>query len=260
MSGHELPVTVSAVGGDGVAVVEFARGPANFFDYDLLDAIARALQGLADDTAARAVVLCSSGRHFCAGADLAAPDVIGRSLGPARHIYDPAARIFDTPLPLVAAVQGGAVGGGLGLALAADFRVAATTAWFHAPFTALGLTQGFGLTATLPRAVGHQTAQELLLTARRVDADEALRLGLADRVVAPEHLLAEARALAASIAANAPQAVRAVRALLRGDLADQARAAMARERVEQTRLARTTDHAEGVAASIERRTPSFTGR
>lgn len=244
---------------DRVAVLEFSRGDSNFFDYDLLDEIASNLEQLAIDDSARAVVLCSAGDHFCAGADFARPDEVAASMRQGHHLYDAGIRIFEQPLPIVAALQGAAVGGGLGLALAADFRVAATDSRLWAPFARLGVTQGFGLSATLPRVVGHQRAQDLLLTARRVGADEALSIGLVDRVAEPDRVRAAALELAASIAANAPLAVREIRGLLRDGFVEAVGQAMTAERALQARLMMTADHAEGVAASLERRTPRFTG-
>lgn len=253
-----MSVTVT-VGDDHVATVEFSRGPSNFFDYDLLDQIATSLEQLAADSDARAVVLCSSGAHFCAGADFSRPDEVAASMRPGRHLYDAGIRLFEQPLPVVAALHGAVVGGGLGLALAADLRVAASDARLWAPFARLGVTQGFGLSATLPRVIGQQRAQELLLSARRVGTDEAIAIGLVDRVVEPNQLRDEAHGVAASIAANAPNAVRGIRSLLRIGFVDDVRRAMAAERSLQAKHMRTSDHAEGVAASLERRQPRFTG-
>jgi 2-(1,2-epoxy-1,2-dihydrophenyl)acetyl-CoA isomerase len=243
----------------GVAEVEFARGDTNFFDYHLVQLIADTLHDLAADGRTRAVLLCSTGRHFCPGADFGtADDEMATPDG--AHLYDAAERLFAQPLPVVAAVQGAAIGGGLGLALAADFRVTTPTARFAAPFARLGLTQGFGLTVTLPRLVGSQRAAEILLTARRIGGAEAVELGLADRLAEPEELRDKARELAASIAANAPLAVRSIRELLRGDLADRVRRATDQEKARQNALLGTADHAEGIAADLARRTPVYVGR
>ena len=152
-------------------------------------------------------------------------------------------------------MHGAAVGGGLGLALTADFRFAAPEARFSANFARLGFHQGFGLSVTLPRLVGQQAAADLLFTGRRVKGDEAMRLGLADRLVGRDELRVEAR----EIAGSAPLAVRSIRATLRGDLADQVEAAVAHEHWEQNRLQRTADFAEGSRAMAERRTPEFRG-
>jgi 2-(1,2-epoxy-1,2-dihydrophenyl)acetyl-CoA isomerase len=238
-----------------VAVIEIRRPPNNFFDVVLIGAIADALDELAAD-GCRAVVLASQGRHFCAGADFAGERRGGGS-GP--HLYEVAIRLFEQPLPIVAAVQGAAIGGGFGLAMAADFRVASPDARFAANFARLGFHHGFGLTVTLPLVAGHQAALDLLYTGRRVGGDEALSLGLADRLVATDEVRSAALDLAAEIAGSAPLAVRSIRETMRGDLAARVRAALARERSEQDRLSGTSDWREGVAAMAERRPPVFTG-
>src|SRR3954471_24996992 len=134
---------------------------------------------LASDTDARVVVLCAQGKHFCAGADFSGDRTTGR--GP-RELYAEAIRLFEAPLPVVAAVQGAAIGGGLGLACSADFRVASPQARFSANFAQLGFHHGFALSATLPPIIGQQHALDLLYTGRRIDGAEAARIGLADRL------------------------------------------------------------------------------
>lgn len=243
---------------DHVATVEINRPPNNFFDVQLIRGLADACAELAAGQQCRAVVLCSRGRHFCAGANFTGSDTLGGRSGP--HLYEVAIRLFEQPLPIVAAVQGSAIGGGLGLALAADFRVASAQSRFSANFALLGFHHGFGLTATLPAAVGPQAALELLYTGRRVGGEDAHRIGLCDRLVADGEVREQAHALAAEIAASAPLAVRSIRQTMRGPLAEQVRAAMDRERAEQERLQATEDWREGVAAVNERRAARFRGR
>jgi len=252
---------------DRVGTAEIARPPDNFFDVDLIASLADAYAWL-DEQAARVIVLCSEGKHFCAGADFAGRTARGRpgaggagvGRGGARKLYDEAVRLFRAQLPVVAAVQGAAVGGGLGLACSADFRVASPQARFLANFARLGLHHGFGLTVTLPAIVGQQRALEMLYTGRRVGGEEAARIGLADRLADPDGLRAAAHELAAEIAASAPCAVRSIRATMRGGLAGRIREATDHEVGEQEQLQRTADFAEGVRASAERRTPRFEGR
>lgn len=251
----DLALTLSD---DRVATLEIRRPPNNFFDADLIAELADACDELAAGTDCRAIVLCSEGRHFCAGANLARPESIGGGERP--HLYDSAARLFEQPLPLVAAVQGGAIGGGLGLALAADFRVASSVSRFAANFALLGFHHGFALSETLPEAVGTRRALDLLYTGRRIGGEEAYRIGLCDRLVAETQIRDEAHAFAAQIAASAPLAVRAIRATIRGPAADRVRAAMQRERAEQERLMVTEDWREGVAAVAARRPARFVGR
>jgi 2-(1,2-epoxy-1,2-dihydrophenyl)acetyl-CoA isomerase len=248
------------VGEDFVATVEIHRPPNNHFDVALVTALADAYEALDHDSTCRAIVLCSEGKHFCAGAELAAEGADAGGELQAGAIYGGAARMFSCALPVVAAVQGAAVGGGLGLALSADFRVASPQTRMWPNFSRLGFHHGFGMTITLPAAVGPQRALELLLTGRRVQGEEALALGLCDRLVAVEQLRAEAHALAAEIAGAAPLAVRSIRRTLRGDLAERIRSATEREGAEQGRLMQTEDFREGVLAAAERRAPKFSGR
>ena len=146
-----------------VATVEMRRPPHNFFDSELIAEIGEAFQRLDADPGCRAIVLAAEGRSFCAGADFSrrmetGTVAEGSRSGAGRHLYKEAIRLFRTRKPVVAAVHGAAVGGGLGLALVADFRVTCDEARFSANFNRLGFHPGFGLTATLPRLVGAQQA------------------------------------------------------------------------------------------------------
>ncbi len=237
-----------------VALVEFNRPPHNYFDGALIGAIADAYERLESDGSCRAIVLCSEGKHFCAGANFAAQNPADGDL------YEQAVRLFAASLPVVAAVQGAAVGGGLGVALSADFRVASPDSRFSANFARLGIHQGFGITVTLPLVVGSQRALELLYTGARLGGDEAHAIGLCDRLVTSDRLREEAVALANEIATSSPLAVRSIRRTMRGDLADRIRQATAHEAAEQAKLFATSDFGEGVQAAAERRPPRFTGR
>src|SRR5438067_3514029 len=148
------------VGDDFVATVELRRAPNNFFDLAMIRRIADVYEALATDTNARAVVLCADGKHFCTGADFSS----GGTGGGPGDLYREAVRIFAADLPVVAAVQGAAIGGGLGLACSADFRVASAQARFSANFAQLGFHHGFALSATLPAIVGQQHTLDLLYT------------------------------------------------------------------------------------------------
>lgn len=243
-----------------VAVLEIARPPANYFDRPLITAIADAIDALADDGTTRVVVLASEGKHFCAGANFGTTAEGADRATESRRLYAEGARLFSAPLPIVAAVQGSAVGGGLGLACAADFRVASSASRFWANFARLGFHQGFGLSESLPRIVGQQAAARMLVGAERVDGVRAAELGLADRLSEPGAERDTALELAREIAALAPLAVRSIRSTLRGDLADRVTAALDREATEQAWLWETADGREGIAASLERREPRFTGQ
>ncbi|MDP1872736.1 enoyl-CoA hydratase/isomerase family protein [Phenylobacterium sp.] len=252
-----LSITVQ----DHVATLVFHRPPANHASVDLVRDLADALLAFDRDPAVRASVLASEGKPFCAGADLASPTGIGGAgMGGVSELYDQAIRLFSVEKPIVAAIQGAAVGAGLGLALVADFRVAAPEARFSANFVKLGFHPGFGLTHTLPRVIGAQKADLMFLTGRRVRAQDALAWGLVDELVPADELRQSAFALAAELAENAPLAVVATRKTTRGALAEAVRAATAHEHVQQTTLRATEDFAEGVAAVNERRPGQFKGR
>ncbi len=251
------------IGDDFVAVVEIRRPPANFFDQALIRGLADTFERLDANDRCRAVVLCSQGKHFCAGANFSeAPKKTGASTTTDEagvHLYDEAVRLFATRTPVVAAIQGAAIGGGLGLALFSDFRVASPESRFAANFARLGFHHGFGLSVTLPDLVGSQAAMDLLFTGRRVRGEEAHAMGLCDRLVPAEELREVAHAWAVEIATSAPLAIRSIRETLRGDLADRIRVATDREKAEQERLQKTDDFREGVRAMGERRRPDFKG-
>jgi enoyl-CoA hydratase/carnithine racemase len=249
-----------------IATVEIQRPPHNFFDFSLIGQIADAFEALDEDHDCRAIVLAAEGKSFCAGANFGTGrDDTGEaerqdSLNGIGILYREAVRLFRCKKPVIAAVQGPAIGGGLGLALAADFRVAAPEARFSANFVKLGFHQGFGLSVTLPALVGQQTASLMLLTGRRIPGSEAVRLGLADVLVSQQDLRGAAESLAGEIADNAPLAIVAIRATLREGLADRIAAATEHELREQQRLRATEDYREGVRAVAERRPGDFKGR
>lgn len=245
---------------DGVTTIQLNRPPNNMLDADLLRALADQLDQLAVDGATRCVVLGATGKHFCGGADFSG-ERANEPLRPvAAGIYGQAKRLFRSPLPIVAALQGAAVGGGLGLACAADFRIATDTARLVPNFSRLGFHQGFGLTVTLPRIVGEQRALELLLKGVKISGSDAAAIGLVDRVVTPEDLPTAATEFAQQIAAAAPLAVRSIRRTMRDGLADRVDAAIELELSEQDRLSHTHDWAEGIRAANDRREPQFLGR
>jgi enoyl-CoA hydratase/carnithine racemase len=244
-----------------VARVLFRNPPQNFATIALMRGIADALEALDANAQVRVVVLGSDGKAFCAGADLASPNGFGASGDdPLREFYDQAIRVYATRKPIVAAVQGAAIGAGLGLAVAADFRVASTEARFAANFTRLGFHPGFGLTHALPRLIGLPRATQMFLTAERYKPETLASWGLIDRIVDADRLMDEAFAFAEQIAINAPLALLATRATLRAGLVDAVREALAHEHAEQRKLKDTEDFAEGVRAMNERRPGNFKGR
>lgn len=243
-----------------VAILEIARPPANYFDRPLITAIADTLHSFGHDDTTRVAVLCSQGRHFCAGANFGATSEGEDRARESVKLYEQGLRLFRSPVPVVAAVQGSAVGGGLGLACAADVRVASAQTRFWANFARLGFHAGFGLSASLPHIVGPQAALRMLAGAERVDGERAHTLGLVDRLAPAGEERATAIAYAQELAQLAPLAVRSMRQTLRERLADDVAAVLGREATEQAQLWPTADSLEGIAASLERREPVFTGR
>jgi enoyl-CoA hydratase/carnithine racemase len=244
---------------DHVAEVEIRRPPHNYFDATLIADLAGVLERLDADPECRVVLLCAEGKSFCAGADFSKPQIYDPQEGTAK-LYASAVRLFAARKPIVAAIQGAAIGGGLGLALAADFRVACPEARFAANFVKLGTHAGFGITHTLPALIGRQRASLMLLSGRRLGGAEALEWGLVDALAEQGAVRGAARGLALEIAANAPLAVVATRDTLRAGLAEAVRLQTLLENDKQTRLFDTADHREGVAAVAERRPGRFSGR
>ncbi|HEX3953100.1 MAG TPA: enoyl-CoA hydratase/isomerase family protein [Stellaceae bacterium] len=257
----EIGVTIDGI----VATVEIRRPPNNFFDALLIAEIASAFEKLDADPACRAIVLAAQGRHFCAGADFSKRMDTGTvqesaKSGAGKHLYKEAARLFRTAKTVVGAIQGAAIGGGLGLALVPDFRVTCSEGRFSANFNRLGFHPGFALTHTLPRLVGVQQATLLFYTGRRIGGDEAVKIGLADLLVPHTEVRSAAQALALEIAQSAPLAVMATRETMRRGLVDAVEAATERELVEQDWLRQTEDFREGIKAYAERRLPDFKAR
>jgi enoyl-CoA hydratase/carnithine racemase len=244
-----------------VAVVTLDRPPHNFVSVEFMSDLADAMEAADAANDVRAIVLQSEGKTFSGGADFASPtDKVASGMGGVGDLYDQAVRLFSIAKPIVAAVQGSAVGAGLGLTLVADFRVAAPEARFAANFVKLSFHPGFGLTHTLPRLVGKQRAALMFLTGRRIKAEEGLAWGLVDEVVPAEELRGAALKLAKEIAENAPLAVIATRKTLRAQLAADVRAQTKIEHEEQAILRATEDFAEGVKSVAERRPGNFVGR
>ena len=251
-----------------VATVEIDRPPHNFFDRDLIAQIADAYGELDDDPSCRAIVLAANGRSFCAGANFGRSDDEHSARQEFTEegfknttglLYREGVRLFSARKPVVAAVQGAAIGGGLGLALTADFRVAAPEARFAANFAKLGIHPGFGLTVTLPKLIGQQAANLMFLTGRRIKGEDAFAMGLVDQLVELAEVRQAALALAAEIAENAPLAILSVRATMRQGLAEAIAAATDHELAEQQWLRGTEDAEEGIRAVAERRSGNFNG-
>ncbi len=230
---------------------------------ELLDAFVAASAMARRDTAIRALVVTGTGSCFSSGADFKSN--LQRDAGSAPHersyaMYAPFLSLLDIEVPVIAALNGHTVGGGFGLALVCDMRIGAREAKYGANFVKLGLSPGMSISYLLPRLVGVARANELLLSGRLVDGDEAAALGILNRAVATTDVLPAALDLARTIAANAPLAVRYTKAAIRRGLALTVREAAMEEAVFQAETLATDDCKEGITALLEKRPPVFTGR
>lgn len=260
MGAVEPERTVRLEVADGVGVIRLARPPANVLgtpEAEGLVAAAREARGRDD---VRAVVV-TGGDRFSGGADLAELAAAGPAEAAAisRALGDAIAAIEELPFVTIAAIEGFALGGGLELALGCDLRIAADTAALGLPEVTLGIMPGAGGTQRLPRAVGYDRARELVLTGRRIDAAEALSLGLVHRVAPAGTALDVALDLARGFAAGPTRALAAAKGALRGSRSDPSRG-LALEREAFAALFATEDRTEGLAAFKGKRPPRFTGR
>jgi enoyl-CoA hydratase/carnithine racemase len=252
----------------GIAVVTLNRPDRlNAMTMRMFDELMAVPQALKEDDDLRAVILTGAGRGFCAGYDLDQVDEITH-LGVREFLKfqelatGGLAAIRGLRVPVIAAVNGAASGGGMSLALAADIRLAAPEARFNAAFVKIGLSVGeLGTSWTLTRLVGPGRAAEIAYTGRFVDAEEAERIGLVNRVVPADRLLDEARALAAQIASNSPGGVQLSKRALQANLEiGSYAAALELENRGQALLTRGEDMPEALEAFKQRREPQFTGR
>jgi enoyl-CoA hydratase/carnithine racemase len=246
-----------------VTLIEIRRPPLNFFDLSLIRQIADALGEIDKDMDARGCARVTR-QGVLRWRQLQPPSRISGDAasgdGTTGDLYREAVRIFSNKKPIVAAVQGAAIGGGLGLAVSADFRVTCPEARFAANFTRLGFHPGFGLTVTLPELIGKNNAALMFYTSRRVTGEEAHKMGLANVLVPQDQVRAEAFKLANEIAENSPLGLMSTRATLRAGLADRVKAQTDHELAEQTWLRETEDHKEGIKATEERRAGQLQGR
>ena len=258
MTEQELLISGALPEHPHVAQILLNRPPNNFLDIDLIQRLADALESLDEAGQCRAVVLSAVGRNFCAGVNFGDRKT-SESDDPIGEFYAHAERIFFQPIPIVAGVGGSAVGGGMGLALAADVRVAGPSSRFAANFSRLGFHHGFGLSLTLPNAVGRARATEILMSGRMLYADEALSSGLVTSIANDENILDSATELAIGIAEAAPLAVRSIRMTMRSRFLEDLKDAMTHEKAEQYRLQGTADFRAGIRASLKREVPVFIG-
>ena len=234
----------------------------NTLDHDTLNLLIDALARVAASDDVGVVVLAGTGRVFCAGADQA--EMVERAPQEwepiVRRYLDPVRAIVGMDKPVIAALHGDTVGGGLGLALASDFRIAAEGIRLGAPFTPIGLA-GCDMSAGwfLPRLVGLGAATEMMFTGRLVGADEALDIGLVHRVVAPDEFTDHVAEFAARLAAGPPIAHAWTKRAIHRSLGVDMNAEFEFEIFAQVQCIQTEDHHEGVAAFREKRRPEFRG-
>jgi enoyl-CoA hydratase/carnithine racemase len=247
---------------EGIGTIRLDRPPMNALNTEVQEGLRAAAQAATASDQVAAVVVYGGAKVFAAGADI--KELAGLSYaemavraGPLSAAFDAVARI---PKPVVAAVTGYALGGGCELALACDWRVVAEDAQLGQPEIRLGVIPGAGGTQRLPRLVGAARAKDLIFTGRNVDADEALRIGLADRVVPAERVYEEAVALVRPYAGGPAQAIRAAKLAIDGGLDRDLAAGLAWESQLFAGLFATADKQEGMTAFVEKRRPDFTGR
>lgn len=250
---------------EGVGTITLNRPDnRNSMTPELLDAFAGAAAAARADTEIRALVVTGTGRCFSAGADFNAGVQRGGDDRPPHErsyaMYAPFLSLLELEVPVIGALNGHAVGGGFGLALVCDLRIAAREAKYGANFVAVGLAPGMAVSYLLPRLVGMARASELLFTGRLVDGAEAERIGLVNRALPSAEVLTEATALARAIADNAPFAVRATKAAIRRGLALDVQSAARAEAYDQAKSLTMDDAREGMSALLEKRKPTFTGR
>lgn len=247
---------------DGIGVIRINHPDAlNALDTLVLSELGKAFDAFAADESVEVVVLTGEGRAFVAGADIAEMSAMTAQEGKAfgRLGADVFRKIEMMPQPVIAAVNGFALGGGCELAMACDIRIASSKAKFGQPEVGLGITPGFSGTQRLPRLVGLGKAKELIYTAAVIPADEACRIGLVNRVVEPGALMDEALALAAAIASKARLAVRYAKEAINWGIETDIETGIDMETSLFGLCFATHDQKEGMAAFLQKRKPDFTG-
>jgi enoyl-CoA hydratase len=254
---------------EGVALLTLRRPEKlNALSWAMIDEFNATLAEVAEDDSVRALILTGEGRGFCGGMDLGGPDRVGTRedtvsiFGRQERLSRMAIALRELPQPAIAAVNGPAAGGGMALALACDVRLCSTLGRFNVAFVRIGLSGcDVGVSHLLPRIVGLGAASELMLTGRQVDAEEALRIGLANSVHEPDQLLDAAADLAEAMARNSPFGLRMTKQVLHRNVdAPSLEAAIELENRTQILTTRTDDMKEALDAFVEKREPEFHNR
>ncbi|GGN54363.1 enoyl-CoA hydratase [Actinoplanes lobatus] len=247
---------------DGIGTIRLERPPVNALNTRVQEELRAAAHAAAGDDEVRAVVVHGAGKHFAAGADITEfttvtyQEMVVRA-GALSSAFDAVAQI---PKPVVAAITGYALGGGCELALACDWRVIAEDAKLGQPEIKLGIIPGAGGTQRLARLIGPARAKDLIFSGRMVDSDEALRIGLADRVVPADQVYAAAVDLVRQYTTGPALALRAAKQAVDGGLSVDLAAGLALESHLFAGLFATDDRVEGTTAFVEKRAPKFTGK
>ncbi|CAM5269444.1 enoyl-CoA hydratase [Streptomyces spiroverticillatus] len=256
---------------DGLGTITINRPDAmNAMNTEAKVALREAVLAAAEDTAVRAVLLTATGRAFCVGQDLKEhissltadrEAGTGNTMSTVREHYNPILRaLVDMPKPVVAGINGVAAGAGLGFALAADYRIAADTSAFNTSFAGVALTADSGVSWTLPRLIGYGRASDLLLFPRSIKAQEALELGLVNRVVPAAALAAEATAMARALAEGPTVAYAALKASLAYGSEHGLSDTLEKEDELQSLAGASEDHAIAVQAFVDKAKPKYLGR
>lgn len=241
----------------------------NSMSAELLTTFAERIEQLKADRNVRCVVITGKDKSFCAGADISAMQQLAQRAGvdasvqraaAIRAVYDAFLVVEQIEVPTIAAINGHAVGGGLGLALACDIRVVAERAKIGANFARLGIHPGMGISSRLPRLVGQERAALMLYTGELIRGAEAVGIGLCSQSAPADQVIDVARDLARRIAAAAPLAVRSIKRTLRQVAGMNDEAVLELESHAQAQLSHTADAAEGISALLSRREPSFEGK
>ncbi|MEE2750281.1 MAG: enoyl-CoA hydratase/isomerase family protein [Myxococcota bacterium] len=254
---------------DHIAVITLNRPERrNAIDAEMVEAFHAVVQQVRGRSDVRVVVVTGAGRSFCSGADFSALPSLAQESGHtgilASHaaiesLYRGFLGLGELEVPTIAAINGACVGGGLGIALLCDMRVVAARAKIGANFSRLGIHPGMGITGRLPSVIGYQAAAKMLFTGELIRGDRAVEVGLALEAVDFDEVLPRAMELAAQIAESAPLAVRCIKRTLRTTAGRDVDDILALEAMAQALLSQSEDAAEGVAASMQSRTPRFRG-